>query len=91
VDDKEAYLNELIEPKSSHMDFNIACALYFASRGEGYLVEESYFESEEFLAMRDAIEGVKGAKREGPGREEEVKRGNKKAKSFDYGMVTQSV
>ena len=39
----ETYLKEVIYPKNSHMDFNIACALYFASKCEGYLFNDEYF------------------------------------------------
>jgi len=30
------------------MDFNIACALHYASKGEGYLFDEKYFDSVHF-------------------------------------------
>ena len=45
IDDVELHLQQLIAPKSSHMDFNIACALHFASKCEGYLFNDEYFES----------------------------------------------
>jgi len=42
--DIEPHLQSLISPKNSHMDFNIACALHYASKGEGYLFNDAYFE-----------------------------------------------
>jgi hypothetical protein len=33
------------------MDFNIGCALHCASKGEGYLVEKKFFESQEFADL----------------------------------------
>jgi hypothetical protein len=62
VTEIEQYLYGLISPKASHMDFNIACALHFASKAEGYLVKDSYFETEEFKAMLELVEGAHGEK-----------------------------
>lgn len=45
---KDSDLRRLISPKSSHMDFNIACALHYASKGEGFLFKNDYFGSEQF-------------------------------------------
>jgi asparagine synthetase B (glutamine-hydrolysing) len=45
---KDSDLLGLIRPKSSHMDFNIACALHYASKGEGFLFDNDYFDSEHF-------------------------------------------
>ena len=39
---------KLIAPKSSHMDFNIASALHYASKGEGELFDVAYYESDHF-------------------------------------------
>ncbi|XP_026191082.1 uncharacterized protein LOC34620261 [Cyclospora cayetanensis] len=48
-------LLEAIHPKRSHMDFNIAAPLYFASRGVGYLVSPSFGQSTEWrLLLRNS-------------------------------------
>jgi len=47
----EQYIMDLVAPKQSHMDFNIGCALHCASKGEGYLVEKKFFESQEFADL----------------------------------------
>ena len=41
----------LIAPKSSHMDFNIAGALHYASKGEGWLFNTEYYDSEHFKSI----------------------------------------
>jgi hypothetical protein len=41
-------VRELIQPKSSHMDFNIASALNFATRGEGIEFQPAYFLTADF-------------------------------------------
>lgn len=91
VEALDSDLRALLSPKTSHMDFNIACALHFASKGEGYLVRDEYFMSDEGMKGLALIEGAHGRKAEAPGRDEEVKRGNSKAKSYDYGMITEAV
>ena len=83
-------MQSLIYPKESHMDFNIACALHFASKCEGYLVREEYFEEELFQADYLKVMGVFDAKR-GSDRVEQVAAGNTKAKSYDYGLITSAV
>jgi hypothetical protein len=88
VEALDSDLRALLSPKTSHMDFNIACALHFASKGEGYLVRDEYFMSDEGMKGLALIEVAHGEKAEAPGRYEEVKRGNSKAKSYDYGMIT---
>jgi len=40
IDDVEKRIFQLIYPKTSHMDFNIGTALWFASGGNGYLYKE---------------------------------------------------
>ena len=47
--------------------------------------------SDEGMKGLALIEGAHGRKAEAPGRDEEVKRGNSKAKSYDYGMITEAV
>jgi asparagine synthetase B (glutamine-hydrolysing) len=37
--DNVEFLQNLTAPKGSHMDFNIACALHYASKSEGYLFD----------------------------------------------------
>lgn len=41
--DQNDKIIRLISPKSSHMDFNIATALHYASKGEGFLFNNEYF------------------------------------------------
>lgn len=86
----EKALMKLIHPKTSHMDFNIACALHFASRCQGYLVKDSYFEGEEFTRDWDKVMGVFDSKR-GLDRQEMVEQGNKMAKSYDFGLISSAV
>ena len=40
IEEQESDLLHNIYPKMTHMDFNIATALKFASRGKGYLFED---------------------------------------------------
>ena len=44
INKAESQILRLIFPKASLMDFNIAASLHFASKCEGYLFKESYFE-----------------------------------------------
>jgi len=44
-------IKKLIQPKSSHMDYNIATALHYASKGEGFLFDSSFFDSDYFKAL----------------------------------------
>ena len=44
ITNNEKNLMGLIYPKNTHMDFNIATALYFASKGEGLLFDENSFD-----------------------------------------------
>ena len=44
-------IKKLIQPKSSHMDYNIATALHYASKGEGFLFDNSFFDSDYFKAL----------------------------------------
>ena len=88
--DIESHLQSLLAPKNSHMDFNIACALHYASKGEGYRFNDEYFEDEAFKEDFDKITQVFESK-VSVDRGEEMKKGNTKAKSFDYGMITSAV
>ncbi len=47
-------INELIYPKNSHMDFNIACALFLAAKSEDTLQvdDKKWFNSDEFLLYK---------------------------------------
>ncbi|CDJ48167.1 hypothetical protein, conserved [Eimeria brunetti] len=48
-------LLEVIYPKRSHMDFNIAAPLYFASRGIGYLLSPKFDKKDEWqLLLKEA-------------------------------------
>jgi len=44
-------IKKLIQPKCSHMDFNIATALHYASKGQGVLFDNSYYDSDHFKAL----------------------------------------
>lgn len=57
------------------MDFNIACALHFASRCEGYLFNDAYFEDPQFQEDFEKIMGVFDHKKSSD-RAEVVKSGN---------------
>jgi asparagine synthetase B (glutamine-hydrolysing) len=48
VMDHERNFLRLLSPKTSHMDFNIGCALHFASKGEGFVFDTKFFDSIEF-------------------------------------------
>ena len=86
----EPRLYDLLSPKSSHMDFNIACALHYASKGEGFLFNDAYFEDPAFKADYSKISEAFQVKAT-VDRAEEMKKGNSKAKSFDYGMISEAV
>ena len=47
----EALLIELCYPKTSLMDFNIAACLHFASKGEGYLLNPEFFDTQAFADL----------------------------------------
>ena len=49
-------IHKLIAPKSSHMDFNIASALHYASKGEGTLFDTAYYESNHFKEILAKLE-----------------------------------
>ena len=40
IEKNQERLIKVIYPKTTHMDFNIANALYFATSGEGYLFDQ---------------------------------------------------
>lgn len=68
----EKEIMKLIYPKRSHMDFNIACALHFASKGEGFQLLPDYFEGESFKRDFERVIGVFDSKKD-VDRNEEVK------------------
>ena len=68
------------------MDFNIACALHYASKCEGYLFNDEYFNSESF--MKDFEKVVSSFDLKKSSNLSELKKKNAKAKSYDYGMIT---
>lgn len=49
--EQETALMDLCYPKTSLMDFNIASALHFASKGEGYVFDPAFFGSPEYAAL----------------------------------------
>jgi asparagine synthetase B (glutamine-hydrolysing) len=51
------YLQDLMAPKSSHMDFNIACALHYASKCKGYEFDKNFYKTEEFKKLLVALNG----------------------------------
>jgi asparagine synthetase B (glutamine-hydrolysing) len=48
---KDDTVLNLLAPSNSHMDYNIGTALHYASRGEGYLFDNNFFETEEFKKL----------------------------------------
>lgn len=76
---------DLCLPKQSLMDFNIAAALHFASKGEGYLFDsDSFFNSEEFITGLLPKLSIKGDSREGDATSAQTS-------SFDYGVITNKI
>ena len=53
----EDFIMDLCSPKHSLMDFNIAAALHFASKGEGYLFNTEFYETEDFANLSELLEG----------------------------------
>ncbi len=75
---KDDTVLKLLTPNNSHMDYNIGTALHYASRGEGYLFDEIFFETEEFMKLLKKITASE------PGTE-------KQKGSYDFGLVTNKV
>ena len=66
------------------MDFNIACALHFASKGEGVLFDaKNVFESPQFEQLQEDLLNFKNAKKETL----ESSEGGA-SKSYDYGLIS---
>ena len=63
------------------MDFNIACALHYASKGEGYLFNKEYYDSEHFKEIQEKLKA----------RENLQDKQQEKNTSYDYGLVTNSI
>ena len=72
----EDYIMSLVAPKQSHMDFNIGCALHFASKGEGYLVDKKFFDSQEFRDLKELVDEKPEGKENG---------------SYDFGLITNKI
>ena len=51
----ESRVKSLIQPRTTHMDLNIGTALWFASRGKGYLKEYSEEDMDNASGVRDAM------------------------------------
>ena len=51
----ESRVKSLIQPRNTHMDLNIGTALWFASRGKGYLREYSEEDMDKASGVRDAM------------------------------------
>mmetsp|Transcript_15478 Transcript_15478/g.17950 ORF Transcript_15478/g.17950 Transcript_15478/m.17950 type:complete len:207 (-) Transcript_15478:56-676(-) len=83
IKDIEGKIMNLIHPKSSHMDFNIACALHLASKGKGRVLDPALFFDEGFdKAMAEVAEACTV--------KEELKAEEGK-KSYDDNMITKCI
>ena len=51
----EGRVKSLIQPRNTHMDLNIGTALWFASRGKGYLKEYSAEDMDKASAVKDQM------------------------------------
>lgn len=71
----EKDLLALLQPKTSHMDFNIGCALYYASKGEGYLFNPAFYDTAYFADMLYKIQTPASGKKN----------------SYDYGVVSNKI
>jgi hypothetical protein len=80
------------------MDFNIACALHFASKCEGYMFRDEYFQEDEegvmgeggYSRFKEDFEKITGVfeHKTKSDKKELIAQGNTRAKSSDYGMIT---
>ena len=59
------------------MDFNITAALHFASKGEGYLLDEAFFETEAFAKLMAKLSAGPDASQD--------------RNSYDYGVITNKI
>ncbi|KFH16634.1 asparagine synthase [Toxoplasma gondii MAS] len=50
----EEEILRLVAPHETHMDVNIASALYFAARGKGYLVSSSFYKEPEWKSLLES-------------------------------------
>lgn len=80
----ETFLLDLCKPKQTLMDFNIAASLHYASKGEGYLFDTSFFDTEEYSALLDKLENKAGSTQKKNGKP--IDKG-----SFDYGVITNKI
>ena len=76
---QEDLILNLCQPKSSLMDFNIAAALHFASKSEGYVFDEAFFESDAFSKLLHSMDSASG------------EHGSKDKGSYDYGVITNKI
>ena len=74
--EKERLLMDLCSPKASLMDFNVAAALHFASKGEGFEFNPSFFDSDEFAELCAKMDGQSGPTDKN---------------SYDYGVITNKI
>lgn len=77
--EKESLIMELCYPKESLMDFNIAAALHFASKGEGYLFNDNFFDTDQFTNLTAKLNSACG--QDGP----------TDKSSYDYGVITNKI
>ena len=56
--ENESLIMDLCHPKDSLMDFNIAAALHYASKGEGYIFNPNFFQSTEFGELESKLLGL---------------------------------
>lgn len=80
-------ISQLLHPKSSHMDFNIACALHLASQGMGKLLSKDFFAQESFKSAIDEIYKNCSSKEEL--KEDLLPKGSQK--SYDANMITKLI
>ena len=73
----ESNLLELCYPKTSLMDFNIAACLHYASKGEGYLLDTAFFETEAYAELVAKLSVIPDS--------------SKDRNSFDYGVITNKI
>jgi hypothetical protein len=74
MDCEKEYLT-LLQPKTSHMDFNIGCALHYASKGEGYLFNPAFYDTAYFAEIRQKIEAPASGQKT----------------SYDFGVVSNKI
>jgi len=78
----EEDIMNLIYPSNTHMDFNIASALKFASEGKGYKLSPEFFEKDEFKEFLVLLDNEISQK---------LLLNIEEQKSFDEGIITKFI